>query len=84
LGGFYLIHLTPQNIPTSFLVILLLAHDDCNYGTDSNDHLHAMLKQFWELEIIGIFDNPSTRSQIDEQFLTDITFAAGRYQVSLP
>ena len=34
----------------------MLAHEDAANGLNDNDQLHAMLKQFWELEMIGIVD----------------------------
>jgi len=43
-----------------------------------------MLKQFWELETIGILDNMGTRSRTEDTFLSDIAFTEGHYQVSLP
>ena len=62
---------------------LILAHEDANNCPNDNDQLYAMLKQFWELETIGIIDNMGTSSQVDK-FLSDIVFTEGRYQVSLP
>ena len=63
---------------------LILAHKDGNESPNDNDQLYAMLKRFWELETIGIVDNMSISSQVDDKFLSDIVFAESHYQVSLP
>jgi len=63
---------------------LILAHEDVSHSPNDNDQLYAMLKQFWELETIGIVDNMGTSSQADDKFLSDIVFTEGRYHVSLP
>ena len=63
---------------------LVLAWEDAVDSLNDNDQLHTMLKQFWELETIGIVDNIIPNSQGIDQFLTDITFTVGCYHVSLP
>jgi len=63
---------------------LILAYEDVSNSLNDNDQLYAMLKQFWELETIGIMDSMGASSRTDDKFLSDIVFTEGRYQVSLP
>lgn len=50
-------------------------------SSGSSPHLDSLLKQFWELESLGIKQNEPS---VHEAFKQSIQFKSGRYEVSLP
>ena len=52
---------------------------DCN-----GDGLTSVLRSFWEVESIGINEEPGDNELSEQLFLTSVKFTQGRYEVGLP
>ena len=66
----------------SFTTSLLSSHSLRVDAVSDNKDLNENLKQFWELEAMGICS--SHENSVHDKFVQEITFKNGRYEVSLP
>ena len=77
--------LTTSHLSGTTIAHLSLCKLSSTLGPDPDgDALADVLKSFWEIESIGIHEEPNEPELKGELFLTNVNFTQGRYEVDLP
>ena len=76
---------TPGSIHNSTIVSNVIVTGGVLEATSSSDNeeLTTVLRRFWDTEALGIQETPN-ESTIDQDFLKDIKYEKGHYEVPLP